>query len=133
MSSLFSIEIEYKGGLSEDQKKVFAESAKRWEEIIQGPQLTLQLKAVGTKIDGAGGTLGRAGPTRIRLTDGLPLEGIMEFDLADLQSLENKGTLDSVILHEMGECVFASYCILSSSQGTAKSSQGYNSSEKIAY
>lgn len=54
------------------------------------------------QIDGPGNILGQAGPCLIRSTNGLPAMGVMRFDVADLQSLENQGLLSSVILHEMG-------------------------------
>ncbi len=53
-----------------------------------------------TTIDGPGGILGQAGPCVIR-SSGLPAVGIMEFDTADLASLERSGMLRSTILHEM--------------------------------
>ena len=52
-------------------------------------------------IDGPAGVLGQAGPCFAR-DDGSPLVGIMEFDTADLDVLERAGSLDTVILHEMG-------------------------------
>jgi len=53
-------------------------------------------------IDGVNGTLGQAGPCFLRSVSRLPIIGTMEFDTADLTSLENDGQLVSVILHEMG-------------------------------
>lgn len=57
--------------------------------------------AVGTPIDGPGGTLGAAGPTHLRLGSGLPAKGIMRFDSADLAVMEASGQLTDVIIHEM--------------------------------
>lgn len=53
-------------------------------------------------IDGPGGILGGATPCFIRTTGKLPLLGVMQFDDADLAVLAQDGTLDDVILHEMG-------------------------------
>ncbi len=53
-------------------------------------------------IDGAGGTLGSAGPCLIRSGSGLTLVGQMRFDTADLAGLQSSGLLDEVIVHEMG-------------------------------
>lgn len=68
----------------------------------------LVISAVGEPIDGPGSVLGSAGPCLIR-GDGsngdlfpLPIYGTMRFDVADLDSLEADGTLEAVILHEMG-------------------------------
>ncbi len=52
-------------------------------------------------IDGYGGILGQAGPCIIRSSSKLPAVGIMMFDTADLQWLDDAGQLDVVILHEM--------------------------------
>lgn len=52
-------------------------------------------------IDGAGGTLGRAGPCDVRSTSRLAVIGLMEFDEADMAALVSNGTLVEVILHEM--------------------------------
>lgn len=53
-------------------------------------------------IDGAGGTLGRAGGLAIRQPQWQPYWGIMEFDEADLAALAASGRLEDVIVHEMG-------------------------------
>jgi uncharacterized protein YjdB len=52
-------------------------------------------------IDGAGGILGRAGPCIVRSASRLPAVGYMQFDEADLASMEADGTLEDVVLHEM--------------------------------
>jgi PKD repeat protein len=53
-------------------------------------------------IDGVGGVLGSAGPCLVRGSGSLPLIGGMRFDTADLGNMEAAGTLEDVILHEMG-------------------------------
>ena len=53
-------------------------------------------------IDGPGGVLGSAGPCFIRDPGGLTVLGQMTFDSADVASLNAAGSLNSVILHEMG-------------------------------
>ncbi len=55
-----------------------------------------------TAIDGDGGVLARAGPCLIASGDRLARFGVMEFDLADIGDLVASGTLDDVIVHEMG-------------------------------
>jgi hypothetical protein len=52
-------------------------------------------------IDGVNNILGRAFPCIVRDEGFLPVTGVMEFDTADLASLEAHGTLNHVILHEM--------------------------------
>jgi len=69
------------------------------------------ISAVGEPIDGPGAVLGSAGPCLIRDfgTNGtlipLPLYGTMRFDIADLDGLEQDGSLEDVIVHEMGHVI----------------------------
>ena len=54
-------------------------------------------------IDGQGNVLGSAGPCFVRTAaPTLTVIGVMVFDSADLASMQTKGTLQEVILHEMG-------------------------------
>lgn len=53
-------------------------------------------------IDGAGKTLGEAGPCYIRSDNSLPVVGHLKLDVSDLQQMETIGTLDDVVLHEIG-------------------------------
>jgi len=108
----FKIEVRIIGGLTASQKAIFQVAAERWSEIIVGnlPAIStdigvvddLVIDAEGTTIDGPGRVLGQAGPTFVRPGSLLPARGIMEFDIADLQELENSGELLDVIIHEMG-------------------------------
>lgn len=108
------------------QLQVFSASAARWASIIRGdiadvslaiaenacgagtPSASmryddLMIFAAVSDIDGPGAVLGQAGPCFLRSTTrGLPVIGVMEFDAADMASLEAEGQLGSVILHEMG-------------------------------
>ena len=99
--------------LTATQKRVFEAAAARWSEIITGdlPDVAItgriiddvEIVASAPFIDGAGGILGQAGPTAFRTTGSrLPYQGIMEFDSADVATMESNGTFNGVILHEMG-------------------------------
>ena len=58
------------------------------------------------EIDGTFGILASAGWCGIRDGEGgLPFMGAMEFDVADLEQLEEGGDMEEVILHEMGHVV----------------------------
>lgn len=109
----FSIEIRFLGGLTQNQQTIFDDAACRWQEIITGDLLPIQLAngeviknvridAQGTAIDGTSGILGQAGPTQLRAGSFLPATGIMRFDSADLARLEAENSLVDVIIHEMG-------------------------------
>ena len=110
--SEFSIQVRFLGGLSASQRSVFETAAARWSEIIIGdlPSVSIGrdviddvlIEARGASIDGIGGILGQAGPTRLRSGSLLPVTGIMEFDIGDLARMEADGSLLDVIIHEMG-------------------------------
>jgi hypothetical protein len=52
-------------------------------------------------IDGVGKIIGSSGPCIIRSSNKLALVGVMQFDVADLQTIFNDGRLNDVIMHEM--------------------------------
>ncbi|CAM9399041.1 unnamed protein product, partial [Laminaria digitata] len=57
-------------------------------------------------IDGIGGILGSAGPGHIWAScRTIPLTGTMTFDIDDIASMEEDGTFEGVILHEMGHVI----------------------------
>lgn len=111
----YTIDIEFLGGLSESQKTLFKDAAKRWSKIITGdvPSVTVDgktiddilIRAKGEKIDGPGKVLGRAGPNRVRSKTFLPATASMTFDTDDLPGMEKDGRLGDVIAHEMGHCI----------------------------
>ena len=108
----FEIQIRFQGGLTTSQEAIFQEAADRWAEVIVGnlppvntdvgPVDDLMIDAKGIDIDGTGGILGQAGPTLVRSGSLLPARGIMQFDSADIQSMEDSGELLDVIIHEIG-------------------------------
>lgn len=107
----FDIQLSFQG-LTTSQQAIFNQAAVRWEQIIVGdlPSATyngrvvddLLINASATAIDGVGGTLGQAGPDRFRVGTLFPYHGNMQFDTADLTSMERDGSLLSVIEHEIG-------------------------------
>ena len=114
-ASQFKIVVEFQGGLSSTQKAVFEDAAERWTEIIVGelpPEeingITIEgiyIAAKGESIDSTGGVLGQARPVHLRQNSYLPVTGIMSFDTADLENMENNGSLLDVIVHEMGHVI----------------------------
>ena len=54
------------------------------------------------EIDGVGKILGEAGPCFVRSDNSLPVVGHLKLDAADLRQMETNGTLDDVVLHEIG-------------------------------
>ena len=115
--SPFRIEVRFSGGLTERQQDAFKEAADRWTRVIVGdlPSVLvdgevvddLLILADGSDIDGPSKILGQAGPTRLRPDNAgdaasLPVKGRMSFDTADLEQMEQEGTLNDVITHEMG-------------------------------
>ena len=121
----FRLELVFATEMTSAQESAFRDAAERWMSILAETELPdleidgtvdcggeyeqsvgtiddLMIVAAVVEIDGPGGTLGRAGPCRIRSDTGLPFFGVMELDVADLERLENNGTMRPVILHEMG-------------------------------
>jgi Matrixin/Leishmanolysin len=111
-SKKMKIEVRFGPGITASQATAFGRAADRWMEVITGDFVPvtvdnevidgLLIEAQGLNIDGQGSVLGQAGPTLLRPNSMIPIKGIMEFDTADLSSLEQQGTLFSVVLHEMG-------------------------------
>ncbi len=120
----FTIQLEFVTSATANQQAAFANAKARWEAAITGdltdvnvPSGTVQ-SACGVSssgnvddvkilvklepIDGPGNILGSAGPCLIRNSNSLTIYGVMRFDTADLANLEANGSLDDVILHEMG-------------------------------
>ena len=120
----YNITFRYIVPTSPERQAVFEAAAARWEKIIIGDEpsvtgtLPTQLCGGGapaftgtiddvlidvilTNIDGRGRILGSAGPCFANANN-LTLHGTMRFDVAELPTLEARGTFDEVIVHEMG-------------------------------
>ena len=124
----YNITVRYLGEYTSAQLLAFAEAELRWESLVTGdlPDVNQDLPAnqCGNNpatsgpfddltifvtiepIDGPGDVLGQAGPCFIRVTSGpsnnLTVIGRMQFDVDDVELLEQEGSLQAVILHEMG-------------------------------
>ena len=119
-NSDFNIQVRFSDtSLTPTQQAAFTKAADRWSQVIIGDLTNVVLQDVdllpgvdiiddivinarALDIDGPSGILGRAAPTHARSDSGLPYLGRMEFDIADLDRLEDDGSLIDVILHEMG-------------------------------
>ncbi|CAM9790169.1 unnamed protein product, partial [Laminaria digitata] len=87
----------------------------RWSEIIThvpcggsstNPAGRLLISSTLEEIDGQGKVLGSAGPRNVwGSCRTISLTGTMRFDIDDITNLENRGTLEGVILHEMGHVI----------------------------
>jgi len=123
--SPFTIELQFLTDTTSAQGEAFEAARHRWEGLIVGDVPNVQLSAPAGQcgdnspvlnrqvddvlilvtlgpIDGAGNVLGQAGPCFVRNVGRLPVLGLMQFDVADLDVLESSGLLNAVILHEMG-------------------------------
>jgi len=96
-------------GFTGTQAQVFSQAETFWEDIVTGYQPNISLTGItiyanAETIDGVGGVLGQAGPTRSTTQGGyrLTTTGSMNFDSADINSLENNGKLIATITHEIG-------------------------------
>ena len=108
--------------LTARQQEVFDAARERWERIIikdvpsvEGPIPSafqgvppidavddIVIEVVIAPIDGPGSILGQAGPRYVRTDDFLTLSGVMFFDVADLDFLDELDLFEEVIVHEMG-------------------------------
>jgi hypothetical protein len=122
--SAYAIDLRFLGTMTTTQIQAFQSARNRLQNVILGdvpnipvnrpagdclpnqPALNetvddLIIFAEVAAIDGPGMVLGQAGPCIIRTSGNLPVVGIMQFDVADLDNLEQAGLLQAVILHEM--------------------------------
>ncbi len=126
IATQFNIEVRFVGdGGTDRQRLAFTRAATKWRSVIVGqvqqinanapagecrswiPAITeiiddLVIFARIANIDGTNGVLGQASVCYIGNNSQLPVVGFMEFDAADLPSLETTGVIDDVVLHEMG-------------------------------
>jgi len=122
----YNIGLKYLSTATPAQQEAFTDAKLRWERVVTTDVEDVPLQSniddcgAGTPavnqtiddvlilvrlvaIDGPGGVLGGAGPCYIRDPgDPLTVMGVMQFDTADLQMLQDEGILGDVILHEMG-------------------------------
>jgi adhesin/invasin len=126
-TSAYDIDLLPVGFLTARQLQAFTSAVTRWRQIVTGdlsdiPQLSISLgscvawqPAITNRFvddllifvtvrtgDGAGGVLASAGPCVVRGSNQLPAAGFIQLDIADVASMEANGTLDDVVLHEMG-------------------------------
>ncbi|WP_227269581.1 leishmanolysin-related zinc metalloendopeptidase [Roseobacter weihaiensis] len=105
------ITVEFTEPVSAERQSVFTQAAARWDTIldtslepvtVDGQQIDgILIEAAILPIDGAAGVLGQAGPTVLRAGSELPAKGIMQFDTADTERLEQDASFADVVLHEM--------------------------------
>jgi hypothetical protein len=121
----FDITVRFASAMTTSQQAAFTAAAARWSQVItaglpdraitlgtntcasgtaafSGTVDDLLIDASIVPIDGPGGVLGNAGPCLVRTAGGLPVYGVMQFDSADMSTMEGAGLLGPVILHEMG-------------------------------
>ncbi len=126
-ASGYDITLRYQGEYTSAQLLAFAEAELRWESLVTGDLVdvneTLPANSCGVNpetpgpfddltifvtiepIDDVNGVLGQAGPCFVRDPGDLTVIGRMRFDVADVDDLEAEGSLQAVILHEMGHVI----------------------------
>jgi hypothetical protein len=121
----YSISVRYVGTATTRQRQAVSAAVARWQSVIVSdlPNVSMNVAAGScfpeqpamnevvddlvlyvafNEIDGAGKVLGSAGPCYIRTETGLPIIGYLQLDGADLQLMETSGSIDDVVLHEIG-------------------------------
>lgn len=121
----FGIDVVFTSATSPSIWAAFQVAASRWAQVIVDDvpdvELDLPSNSCGERspafsgvvddlliwariepIDGPFSVLGSAGPCWIRDPSSLPIMGRMRFDVEDLERIEQQGTLQALILHEIG-------------------------------
>ena len=121
----YTIDVSYITPVTPAQQQAVDSAVALWERIIYGAVSPIPLNNPANQcfpgepainqtvnsvlvfiniepIDGPGGILGQAGPCLIRANGYLPVTGLIQLDVADLDTLASQGLLDAVITHEMG-------------------------------
>src|SRR5687768_15961186 len=121
----FDIVVRYVSTVTSRQRQAVEAAVMRWRTVIQNDVPSIPVNAAAgscftrqpalnetvddllllvdfVSIDGVGKTLGEAGPCYIRSSGGLPVVGYLKLDASDLEYMESTGTIDDVVLHEMG-------------------------------
>lgn len=121
----FAIDVVFTSSTSPSIWAAFQVAASRWAQVIVDDvpdvELDLPSNSCGSRspafsgvvddlliwariepIDGPFSVLGSAGPCWIRDSSALPIMGRMRFDVEDLERIEQQGTLQALILHEIG-------------------------------
>ena len=113
-AGVFDIQLSHTGTPTAAESAAFSNAEAMWESLITGYQDTVSFPALQIEvnldpIDGSGGTLGSAGPTLIgaagELNFAYATQGVMTFDTADTADMLASGSLEMVILHEMGHVI----------------------------
>lgn len=121
----YSIVVRYVSGASARQQQAVATAVTRWQSAITADLMNIPLSSAAKScfetqpainetvddilifvefvdIDGVGKVLGQAGPCYVRSDNNLPVMGHLKLDAADLAYMEQIGTLDDVVMHEIG-------------------------------
>jgi hypothetical protein len=124
-SGTFNITVRYIATPTARQQQAVTNAIARWQSVIQGDLVNIPVNAPAAacfstqpalnevvddvliliefvNIDGPGKTLGEAGPCYVRSDNSLPVVGHLKLDAGDLQQMETWGTLDAVVMHEIG-------------------------------
>jgi hypothetical protein len=124
-TSPYAIDIRYLVEPSARQQLAVTRAVERWQTVITRDLASISVNAPAgscwaeqpaineriddiliivefVEIDGAGKVLGEAGPCYVRSDNSLPILGHLKLDAADLRQMESYGTIDDVVLHEIG-------------------------------
>lgn len=124
VASSFNISVVYAVAPTAAQQAAVEAAITRWRQVITGDLTDINMTGAPAAcgldhtagpivddllinvdfgaIDGAGGILGSAGPCYYRNSNKLPITGQLKLDAADLANMEANGSLEDVILHEIG-------------------------------
>jgi hypothetical protein len=119
------VTVRYSGSATARQQQAVANAIARWQSVITADLASIPVNAAANacfegqpainetvddlllfvsfdSIDGVNRILGQAGPCFVRSDNSLPVIGHLKLDAADLGAMERAGTIDDVVLHEIG-------------------------------
>ncbi|MFD1344209.1 leishmanolysin-related zinc metalloendopeptidase [Litorisediminicola beolgyonensis] len=107
----YNVEIIFSGTWTASLQQAFIDAADYLSSIIIGDVADVNynnqiwddmvISASLVEIDGPYGVLGQAGPQLARSGTYHPFKGLMEFDVADAQTFDDRGQWDDIVFHEM--------------------------------
>lgn len=115
-------------GGTDRQRLAVTRAVAKWQSVIVGHVASTRISTAGTRcfinqpeinetvedlllyielaeIDGARGIIGQASPCFVHAPSFLTLMGYLQLDVADLDLTLSTGTLDNVVLHEIGHII----------------------------
>jgi hypothetical protein len=123
-TSAYSITLCYVGSGTPAQRAAVDAAVERWSSVIVGELVNIPMDVSAgdcpalnhivddllifielTEIDGLDKILGQSGPCWVRDPSRLPVVGLLQLDIVDLDDVQERGLMEDLILHEIGHVI----------------------------